>query len=47
VREEGVFDNLGETRSDAKINEQAHTVDVTVSFKGGTTTDKPKKRREF
>ena len=47
VREEGVFDNLGETRSEAKINEQAHTVDVTVYFKGGTPADKPKKRREF
>jgi outer membrane protein insertion porin family len=47
VREEGVFDNLGETRSESKINEQAHTVDVTVYFKGGTPADKPKKRREF
>ena len=47
VREEGVFDNLGETRSEAKINEQAHTVDVTVYFKGGTPANNPKKRREF
>ena len=47
VREEGVFDNLGETRSEAKVNEQAHTVDVTVYFKGGTPANNPKKRREF
>ena len=36
VREEGIFDNLGETHSEPKENEQAHTVDVTVYFKGGT-----------
>ncbi len=35
VRSEGMFDNLGETRSEAKVNEQAHTVDVTLYFKGG------------
>jgi outer membrane protein insertion porin family len=35
VREEGVFDNLGETRSEPKVNEQTRTVDVTLYFKGG------------
>ena len=47
VREEAMFDNLGETRSDSKINDQAHTVDVTLYFKGGTPANNPKKRREF
>ena len=47
VHDEGVFDNLGETHSEAKINEQAHTIDVTLSFKGGTPANNPKKRREF
>jgi outer membrane protein insertion porin family len=47
VREEAIFDNLGETRSESKINEQAHTVDVTVYLKGGTPSNNPKKRREF
>jgi outer membrane protein assembly factor BamA len=35
VREEGIFDNLGETRAETKIDERAHTVDVTLHFKGG------------
>ena len=39
VREEGIFDNLGEMRSEPKINEQAHTVDVTLYFKGGKPAD--------
>lgn len=35
VRQEGMFDNLGETRPEVKVNEQTHTVDVTLHFKGG------------
>lgn len=35
VREEGIFDNLGDTRADSKVNDQTHTVDVTLTFKGG------------
>ena len=35
VRDEGVFDNLGETRSEVKTDERAHTVDVTLYFKYG------------
>ena len=33
VREEGLFDNLGETRPEAKINDTTHIVDVTLYFK--------------
>ena len=34
VREEGLFDNLGKTKADYKINEQDHTADVTLTFSG-------------
>jgi outer membrane protein insertion porin family len=34
IKEEGMFDNLGETKSDFKLNERDHTADVTVTFKG-------------
>ena len=36
IKEEGLFDNLGKTKADVKINEQEHTADVTLSFNGGT-----------
>jgi outer membrane protein assembly factor BamA len=45
VREEGVLDNLGETKADAKVDEDAHTVDVTLLF-SGSLSEKGKKRRE-
>ena len=34
VKEEGLFDNLGKTKADVKINEQDHTADVTLTFNG-------------
>ncbi len=34
VREQGLFDNLGKTRADQKVNDAAHTVDVTLTFGG-------------
>lgn len=34
VREDGYFDNLGETRSRARVDEASHTVDVTLVFRG-------------
>jgi hypothetical protein len=45
VREEGILDNLGETKADAKVDEEAHVVDVTLLF-NGTLSEKAKKRRE-
>jgi outer membrane protein insertion porin family len=33
VREEGMFDNLGETRAETKIDDNTHAVDVTLYFK--------------
>ncbi len=34
IREEGMFDNLGETKADTKVNQKDHTADVTLTFKG-------------
>lgn len=34
IHEEGMFDNLGETKSDFKLNDRDHTADVTLTFKG-------------
>jgi len=47
LREEGVFDNLGKTRAESNINEDTHTVDVTLFFSGAGTPAKGKdgKRR--
>jgi outer membrane protein insertion porin family len=33
VHEEGLFDNLGETRAETKIDDKTHVVDVTLYFK--------------
>jgi outer membrane protein assembly factor BamA len=33
VREEGIFDNLGETRAETKTDDKTHTVNVTLYFK--------------
>ena len=33
VKERGIFDNLGKTRFEIKINEQERTVDVTLYFR--------------
>jgi outer membrane protein assembly factor BamA len=40
VRERGLFDNLGNTRPDVKINDQDHTVDVTLVFAGAAPQTK-------
>jgi outer membrane protein insertion porin family len=34
VHEEGLFDNLGATKADTKINDRDHSVDVTLTFNG-------------
>jgi outer membrane protein insertion porin family len=41
IREEGVFDNLGTTKSETKVNDRNHTVDVTLRFGGGAGQGKP------
>jgi outer membrane protein assembly factor BamA len=34
VREGGMFDNLGQTKADVKVDQKTHTADVTLHFKG-------------
>jgi len=36
VRQQGLFDDLGNTKSANKVDEQSHTVDVTLSFGAST-----------
>jgi outer membrane protein insertion porin family len=36
IREERLFDNLGETKAEVKVNQQARTADVTLNFSGGS-----------
>lgn len=43
VKEEGLFDNLGATTSQKKVNPDTHVVDVTLDFKGAP--EKPRKPR--
>ncbi len=42
-RSRDLFDNLGETKSEVKINEQDHTADVTLTF-AGSAPKKPKQQ---
>ena len=44
VHEQGIFDNLGETSSQTKVNEDAKTVDVTLIFLGTKNPDAGRKR---
>jgi outer membrane protein insertion porin family len=34
VKERGLFDNLGQTKAETKVDGKSHTVDVTLVFKG-------------
>lgn len=36
IREQGLFDDLGKTKSSSKVDEEAHTADVTLSFGAST-----------
>lgn len=44
VREEGLFDNLGKTRAETKIDDQSKTVDVTLYFAGAAIPAKKTQR---
>lgn len=41
VKDEGVFDHLGTTKADTKIDAGKHTVDVSLTFKGDDSNNKP------
>lgn len=47
VRERSMFDNLGETAFDVKLNDDRQTVDVTLRFKGAPPKPPEKKRPEM
>jgi outer membrane protein assembly factor BamA len=38
IKEQGLFDNLGKTKADVKINDKDHTADVTLTFGGAPPT---------
>jgi outer membrane protein insertion porin family len=42
VKEQAMFDNLGQTKADFQVNNRDHTADVTLSFKG--SQPQPKRR---
>jgi len=44
VKEEGLFDNLGEIRAEPDVNTEKHLVNVTLDFK--YSTDSPKKKQQ-
>jgi outer membrane protein insertion porin family len=44
LRTEGVFDNLGNTRSEPKYNEESKTVDVTLYFSGADPKPDPRRK---
>ncbi len=44
IKEEALFENLGATKADMKVNAQAHTADVTITFGGEDPTKKPARR---
>ncbi len=39
IREQGLFDDLGQTRSESKVDEQAHLVNVTLNFQASKGPD--------
>ncbi|MBM3759488.1 MAG: hypothetical protein FJW36_04500 [Acidobacteria bacterium] len=47
LREDGVFDNLGETKSKADVDRENRTVAVTLTFKGAPPKKDERKRSPF
>ncbi|HWB85105.1 MAG TPA: POTRA domain-containing protein [Bryobacteraceae bacterium] len=46
IREEGLFENLGKTRAETKIDPDTHTVDVTLYFAGAGASKKEKDKAQ-
>jgi outer membrane protein assembly factor BamA len=44
IKEQGLFDGLGATRADMKVDAKAHTADVTLIFSAEDPTKKPGRR---
>jgi outer membrane protein assembly factor BamA len=47
VKEDGLFDNLGDTKATPKIDKDKHVVDVTLDFKSGPSQEKQQRRPGF
>jgi outer membrane protein assembly factor BamA len=47
VREQAIFDHLGKTRSETKIETKTHAVDVTLTFTGDDDAPKKLTRRKI
>jgi outer membrane protein assembly factor BamA len=47
VHEEGIFDNLGETHAETKIDDKTHIVNVALYFKYAPPPVNPKKTSPF
>jgi hypothetical protein len=47
VHEDGLFDNLGETRAETKIDDKTHIVNVTLNFKYAPPPVNKKKTSPF
>jgi outer membrane protein assembly factor BamA len=45
VKEQGLFDDLGATKADVKVDEKRHVADVTLTFKGANEGAGPGRRR--
>jgi outer membrane protein insertion porin family len=45
LRAQGVFDNLGKTRSVAEVDEKSHSVDVTLYFAGAGPPDRKRGKK--
>jgi outer membrane translocation and assembly module TamA len=42
IRQDGLFDDLGKTKYELKVDDQVHVVDVTLSFAGAPPPEKKK-----
>jgi outer membrane protein insertion porin family len=41
IRQEGLFDNLGATKADVRVDDKRHVADVTLNFSGAAAQQKP------
>lgn len=46
IRAQGIFDNLGKTTAEPRIDEKSHIVDVTLHFGGAAAEDEKKRRKK-
>jgi outer membrane protein insertion porin family len=44
IKEQGLFDELGDTRADSKVDDKRHVADVTLTFKASDPAKRPGRR---